>query len=559
MRQFIPLLSVLLIFALPLAGIGQSTSLHLDKAFYVNGEVMWYKLYLPTSFSGHEVAIKASLHEADGDELQYTFHQSAGETSIDGYYKIPFDLKTGWYQLSFQTLEESSREPVQLAVQSFPVYNDNDARTLEPQMEELAVASEEESPYPGGLRVSLTLAEEQPPTRSQNTLTITVTDASGQPVAADASLAVTNWTLVEPAMGGYSGVNEGAAGVSAEPASLLSQVYKRIQVIDSTGAPRIASVIGTWSGQENKMYFSSRTNQEGVSLLKQPDFTGQKTVQYLGYDKEIEDIRTREIPNQLPAIQRELLVTPGLLNYLQKSQQRKKIFQYYKQLEFDLKIAPQQLEKVILKGNQTFVVSEYEAFDNFATFFQENLSPLRFGEDRANNKYTTYMYNPRNNRNNKRLPGRPLFIVDGKATRDADFVGRLDLEQVETVHLFFRPENLRDQFNVMGANGAVAIEMTGGDEVQLPSADEANRYRISGLQRAASFPAFNPNDIPANQPFFRPQLFWEPSVTIGADGTGTVSFYQSDARDSFRVEVMVQDAEGRRGYQTLIYEVGNNQ
>jgi hypothetical protein len=336
-------------------------------------------------------------------------------------------------------------------------------------------------------------------------------------------------------------------------------VYKLIQVVDAQGDPRIASVIGAWSGQEQKMYFSSRTNQEGVSLLKQPAFTGEKVIQYLGYDKEVEDIRTAAIPNTVPAVEKKLVVTPGLLTYLEKSQQRKKIFQYYGQLEFDLTPAPRQIDKAVLKGDQVFRINEYETFDNFATFFQENLSPLRFGEDRENNRYTTYMYNPRNNRNNKRLPGNPLFIVDGKATRNADFVGRLDLEQVETVQLYFRPETLRSQFNVMGANGVVTIEMGGEDDVQLPTADEANRYRISGLQRPATFPVFNPENTPANQPFFRPQLFWDPSVTIGSDGKGTVSYYQSDARGTFRIEVMVQDAEGRRGYQTLIYEVGSNQ
>lgn len=536
----------------------QNTALHLDKSFYVNGEVIWYKLYLPADFSGKEVAVRTSLHDANGKEVSYTFHNSDANTQINGYYKVPFDLATGYYQLTFRVLQEMERTTGILANQVIPIYNDNDIRELEKNLEDVRFEQAPASPF-GDLRVSLSLEDTQPGVRAENTLTISVQDAAGNPVSADASVAVTNWTLTAPALGEYAGVVEGEAGDALQSEGLISQVYKLTQIVDESGNPRIASVIGAWSGSERKMYFSSRTNPEGVSLLKQPEFTGEKVIQYLGYDKEAADILTRDIVFTSPAVDRKLAVTPGLLNYLQKSQQRKKIFQYYGKLEFDLDITPRQLERAKLKGDQVFRVDEYQAFDNFATFFQENLSPLRFGEDRENNRYTTYMYNPRNNRNNKRLPGNPLFIVDGKVTRDADFVGRLDLEQVNTVQLFFRPETLRSQFNVMGANGVVTIEMSGEDQVQLPSADEANRYRISGLQRPASFPAFDPADIPANQPFFRPQLFWEPSIAIDGDGQGRVSFYQSDARDTFRVEVMVQDSEGRRGYQTLIYEAGNNQ
>ena len=558
-NTFFPLFFFLLFTLATAPVMAQNAALHLDKSFYVNGEVIWYKLYLPTNFSGQEIAIRSSLHHADGRELSYTFHQVVSSPQVNGYYKVPFDLKTGWYQLSFQVLPENERSAVVLANHAIPIYNDNDIRNLEGNMDELSTDSSPATPAYNNLEVTLSLADDQPGVRDENKLSISVRDAAGQPVAADASVAITNWSLTAPALGDYAGWVEGEAGESLAPEGLLNQVYKLIRIVDASGNPRVASVIGTWSGQENKMYFSSRTNQEGISLLKQPSFTGEKGIQYLGYDKEVEDIRTERISNRMPAVERRLVVTPGILTYLQKSQQRKKIFQYYKQLEFDLKVAPQQLEKTKLKGNQTFEISEYEAFDNFATFFQENLSPLRFGEDRKNNKYTAYMYNPRNNRNDKRLPGNPLFIVDGKATRNADFVGRLDLEQVQEVQLFFRPDNVRDQFNVMGAGGAVTIEITGGDEVQMPAADEANRYRISGLQRPASFPVFNPDNIPANQPFFRPQLFWEPTVAIGPDGEGTVTFFQSDARDTFRVEVMVQDSEGRRGYQTLFYEVGDNQ
>ena len=539
---------------------GQHCTLHTDKAFYVNGEVIWYALYLAPEFQGQNTAVRVSLHDYKGKEIQNTFHKSEANNQVNGYLKVPFDLKTGWYQLSFQSLQASTRLPVVLHNQTFPIYNDNDIRKLEGQMEELPSSDQTIAELESELSVSLSSLSGKVEPRGESTIQVVVKDKAGNPITGIASVAVTNWSMVAPAVGTYSGMSLGEELTGLNASDLLGKVYKRIQIVDDQGNPRVANVIGAWSGQENKMLYSTRANQEGISLLRLDDFTGEKTIQYLGYDKEKEDIITRDIVNVQPALMQNMTVTPGLLTYLQKSQQRKKIFQYYKQLEFDMEVEASDVSRNELKGNQTFRVPDYEEFDNFATFFQENLSPIRFGEDRKNNKYTTYMYNPRNNRQNNRFPGNPLFIVDGKVTRDADFVGRLDLGGIENVKLFFRQESLRSLFNVMGANGVVMIEyMPNSDEVQLPEADEANRYRVSGLQRKATFPVFDPASLLERQPFFRPQLFWDPEVAIDKDGMASIRYNQSDAYGTFRVEVVVQDETGKMGYQTLFLEVEQRQ
>ena len=439
---------------------GQRCTLHTDKTFYVNGEVIWYALYLAPEFKGQNTAVRVSLHDDKGKEIQNTFHKSGTNNQVDGYLKVPFDLQTGWYQLSFQSLQASTRMPVVLHNQTFPIYNDNDIRKLEGQMEDLITPDKAMAELESELSVSLSSLSGKVEPRGASTIQVMVKDKAGNPIKGVASVAVTNWSLVAPAMGRYSGMSLGEELLGLIASDLLGSAYKRIQIVDDQGNPRIASVIGVWSGQDNKMQYSARTNQEGISLLKLDDFTGKKTIQYLGYDKEQERIQTQDIANIQPAVTQDMTVTPGLLTYLQKSQQRKKIFQYYKQLEFDLDVEASNLLRKELKGNQTFRIPDYEDFDNFATFFQENLSPVRFGEDRKNNKYTTYMYNPRNNRQNNRFPGNPLFIVDGKATRDADFVGRLDLDGIEDVKLFFRQESLRSLFNVMGWCSNISVYLS---------------------------------------------------------------------------------------------------
>lgn len=546
----------LLFVGLPLAAWAQDevALIHTDKSFYVNGEVIWYSLYLPGELSDQSISVKAVVFNERGREVDYVFHQTDGKGQIEGYYKVPFDARTGWYRLAFRGLQADNMDVHELGDVLVPIYNDNDSRRLQADMVELPQQQETArvlSSAELAVRLRLEQAEHQP--RDAVSLTIEVVDDGGQAVPAVASVAVTNWSLVAPALGTYAGVT--TADLDLPEAPLLDQWYKRIKIVDEDNTPRLASVIGVWSGEEQRMFFSSRTNTGGVSLLRLPAFSGRKSIQYLGYEKESPNLYTREIPESAAAISQELLVTPGLLTYLEKSQQRKKIFQYYNTLEFDVQPAPPEFAREELKPNQTFRVNDYESFDNFATFFQENLSPLRFLEDRENNRYTAYMYNPRNNRRNNEYDGRPLFIIDGKATRNADFIGRLDLAPIKEVELFFRPEQMREYFNVMGNSGVVNITLQGEDRVQLPSEDEQNHYAVSGFQRQANFPVFAPDQLAPRQPFFRPQLFWTAGVQLKSSGPETIRFVQSDAIGTFRIEVVVQDEQGRRGYQTLFYEV----
>lgn len=535
----------------------QESFIHLDKSFYVNGEVIWYKMYLPKSFGNSPLVVKAVILNKEGGEMDYVFHKVDEFGQVSGYYKVPFDMPTGMYRLVFRTLDIPQLTNQELGSRIFPVYNDNDLRTLQEQMVELPEERRREMADMGnGLKIRLSIDPVNPGVRDQLNLRIQVSDPQGNWQPARASVAITDWGQVEPALGFYKGVTQGENLAGLNPDNLAGQWYKRIKSVDEAGKARMTSVIGVWSSDENRMFFSRRTNEEGVSLLELPDFKGEKTIQFLGFQKEVDQLRTKSISEQAEPIAEKMLITPGLLTYLEKSQKRKKIFQYYGQLEFDLRPEPQELDIRELKGNQSYRIQDYESFDNFATFFQENLSPLRFLEDRDNNRYIAYIYNPRNNRRNNRYEGRPLFIIDGKATRNSDFVGRLDLGPIEEVQLFFRPENMREYFNVMGSSGVVTVSLTGEDEIQLPAEDEANRYRVNGIQPFAEFPAFDPEQTGGGQPpFFRPQLFWAPDVVISDESGTSLPFIHSDATGIFRIEVFVQDAAGRQGYQTLMYEV----
>ena len=51
---------------------------HLDKSFYVTGEIVWYQLYLTQAFKTKPAAIRATVLDANGLVQHSSFIKSSG-------------------------------------------------------------------------------------------------------------------------------------------------------------------------------------------------------------------------------------------------------------------------------------------------------------------------------------------------------------------------------------------------------------------------------------------------------------------------------------------------
>lgn len=522
---------------------------HLDKSFYINGEVIWYKIYLPEIVKSRSVALKVVLVNGAGEVQDYSFIKTEGELHTHGYYKIPFDIDPGVYHLFFQGLDNVNRVPVTLAEVPVPIYSDEQIPTE---------AQSEAAPVGAGvdvvneLQVEVSIGDGPIRNREEVRVQVKVTDSAGRPVQTNLSIAVTDWALAGHEVSNRANVSSGDPVSASALYNLQGSVYTRSLLVSETGDPLQANVLGAYSPKENKMYYT-KTNAKGEIFLEFPDFYGSRPVQFIGYDREYEYISLAPVSGPSVEKPESLVYTTGIIDYLNHSRQRKKIFQMYKSLEFSLDPEIPEQTAQSLTSDLTMEVQKYQRFDNLAVFFREILTPLRF---RAVNDtiFTARMYNPRNNWVDNYFPGKPLFIIDGKVTRDGDYIAKIPTDHVQRVDIIFEPAKLRSYFNVFGNNG-VSIIRTNLPEVYLPEEDEEDILRINGLQPIVDFPAFDPVQVDKHRPFFRPQLYWNPSVSTDENGQGTFSYVQSDDRSTFRIQVVAQGADGKIGTGQLVYEV----
>lgn len=521
--------------------------IHLDKSFYVTGEVIWYKLYLGKEFNEKEVTISCLISNQKGKVVGNMFYQNKGQMHINGYYKVPFDADSGMYTLQFSGVDRNTDQSTVLSEVIIPIYNDlkgmapptaPDSNSMEVVIEETA------SPLTSNVQVVINLPKNNFQQRESVAGSISVTNAAGQPIAGNLSIAVIDKELVDGGI--VQSTNITGSG------DYKKDLYLRGTVSNLEGGSAENSVIGGFSGSDAKIYYA-KVKEGGKFRMKLPVFGGDKLIQFLGDPKTVENIGV-DLEQNIVANTAELPINNTVANYVALSKQRKKIFQHYAALESNLEITPTKAKSVRQKANQSWNINEYEYFEYMYIFFKENLSPLRF-EFNADSTYSAKMYNPANQTSDKFFGGDPLFIIDNIATRDGNYVARMGMEDIAKVELFYRLKDLNKNYKIFGSNGVAKIT-THEQLNKLPVKESKNNFMIQGVQEAADFPLFNPSDIKdRRQPFFRPQVYWNPNTATDKNGNASFNYFQTDDRSTFQIQVVFQGENGEMGYATKLYTV----
>lgn len=538
MRMIIQHLVFFLLLSFANIGFAQNAVLHLDKSFYVTGEVAWYKLYLPKSEENKEAIVHVLVSDRNGDVLEQFYLQASEKGYVEGYYKIPFDLVSDNYRISMLKTTPSEES---LATAVFPVYNDllKEKREIIPD----SLIENRQALALDDLLVELQLNKSSYSPREMVRGTISVKDKSGTPVKANISVTVNDAALV---------ANDLTVGATIN-GTIGNAIAVRGTLFDGNGTPSKASVLGMYSSLEDRIFYCS-AKEEGAFELKPPLFHGKRPVQFIGYQFEHQEIGIQLKERKMPPIKTEFFYSEAIRNYLALSQKRKKIFQIYTALESKLETEKIKLDVQELESAFTYIIDEYESFDQMRNFFGELITPLKFilQEDST---YHAELYNPSGLYDaNTVLSGDPLFIIDGKLTRNADFVARMDMDYIEEVKLMYKPENLRKKFKAIGRSGVVKIT-TNLRDVPISEKEADDVFSINGLQPIATYPVFSPNNTPAGQPFFRPQLYWNPDVMSDNKGAANFSFYQSDDVSNFTVRIVAQGENGEFGATSKVYQV----
>jgi hypothetical protein len=384
-------------------------------------------------------------------------------------------------------------------------------------------------------------------------LKIQVKDGTGNPVRGSLSLSVKDRLLSSsPKMNDVSAfaLRNPSTGINnfiQEGISIKGILY------DTTDNPLKINVLGGWSTIENQ-FFYTKSNDDGAFVLRVPSFFGRKPIQFVGYQNEEEQIRTH-LENKVSIKNSQALTySKEVQDYMQNSRQRKMIYQLYTTLEAEITPEVLEVKQRNLEPDATYETGDYDQFKDLGTFFKELSSPLSF-KKKKDGTVKAQIFKPTQNTRSYH-EGNPLFIVDGKITRDAAYVSGMDMLLVERVDLYYRGINLSKSFSAMGGSGVVVIT-TKAPQLDLPQGDTEDIFEIHGLQEPAEFPSLDTESLTANahQPFLRPLIYWNPMIELDENGSATISYHQSDDISDFAIEVIVRSESGDFGKISKTYSV----
>lgn len=532
----------------------KNVTIHLDKSFYVTGEIVWYKVYLPKDFEGRAVTLKSTMMNEMGTIKHYAHHATNGKAYFSSYYKIPFDTRSGVYSLIISGIKTSTGKTIKLAEVGIPIYNDLEKIrvTKEDLLDPNNIPNDAPSLSTNPLKVSVELDKSSYANRGKVNVVVKVTDASGLPVEGNCSVAVTDYGIAGNMALPIENIMSSPIPPNIIAKNINNSINARGLFLDKDKAPKKVEIMGVFSPKENQFIFTS-SNDKGEFSIEVPNYSGDKSVQFVNHYEIDNDVEVKFSNDLKREIKQDLIYTEGIINYLKLSRERKKIFQMFKGFESDVKPVSSKFEKKTLNADKKYNLRNYSTFEDLPMFFTEVLTYLKFSK--KGKKYVAKMTNPTPTWEGT-YPGDPMFIVDGKITRDADFVSKIEYSHIDQVDLFFDLKQLKKQFNVIGKSGVVEIK-TDLPKILLPEDDEKRIFTLTGLHPKADFPVFESSQVSDNKrlPFFRPQLYWNDNVMINPNGEGRFSFTQNDDESTFKVKVLVQGKNGKMGIGEIVYEV----
>lgn len=534
-----------------LVNVGSAQSdkavIHMDRPYYVTGDVIVYQVYLPESFADQTGKIQVLLQSEEGDVFQDYFWKLENQ-KVSGYFKIPFGMPSGTYNIGVYAVDDSD-EPVMIADTWVSVYNDfqiQDLPSLFPkrvpaqvdQSNALSVLLDKEV-YTPGTEVKVSIKSDQDWVGSAVSLSVTDAQIIGQ--SADQTL--------------FESSSREASSVVIDD---KMHVHGTISIAE-TDMPAKIGVVSAYSSSMNQIFYS-KSDDEGAFTTSFDEFYGKRNIQISGYlFGQVADTRVKL---RYPTIEQSpeiVTAYDGDINeFINHSQRRKLIHQYYNHLETPLDFEPlPNVEKLEVTPNKVIEAENYVAFENTGVFLDEVLGQM-LNFVKKGDEWTAKLFNPDNKVGNSIFRDYyyekpPVFIVDGKMTKNLNYIADMKLSEIELISVYNDRKDIRKQFGVFGNFGYVLID-TKQDDRNMPAADEEDIIAVPGMAPELDYPV-SIKRADSNAPELRSTIYWHPEVPLSKKGATEFSFTTSDDIGTFLIQIVGRDSSGNMHKRTVEYEV----
>lgn len=515
--------------------------IHTNQAYYITGDVLKYKLYLPQSFKNQDKVIRICFSKNDNELVNESFLKTGNSNSVSSELKIPFDLSSGMYYLLLSSYNESLNEEVVLFEIPIPVYSDlqNDLKSFQPHQGVIDNSSDK-TVLEGNININTRKITRRD--KIQGSIELTNSDSGNE-----ISLSVNDIQFKIPE---YKTVFTSDPIDSQLINGLSDKLYLSGQIVSAKNSEEKKFPVIAIYGRDENSFSYLQTDNSGNFHFTTDDFHGYKNIQFINYDNE--DISVLVNTPKISRPEPTLIVTEEILQHLELSRKRKKINQLFSVGSETQKFKQTNWEKKSIEDSKLFDFKKYESFENISAFFSEIMSALRFTK-KEDGTYRAQVFN-RDRASRGFYKGTPVFVIDGMVSKDASFVNALDYNKVNSIEIVSDIEILKATYGPIGYNGIIYIS-TSLPAIRLPLNESNNVFTLKGFTSAAEVEQDSFSEMGRRIPVFSSNISWLDDLVVQSDGSVQFEFEHTDDLGEFEIEVIGVSNNGELVRSTVSYKV----
>ncbi len=494
-----------------------TTLLHLDRPYYLPGQYIMYSASLSTSTQDTFVA-KVQLHNgssvATGHNLRFV--RGVGY----GHFYLPYNQTAGTYYIQMTAYRARSGSPVDIMVMPVSIVDPHQSEV--PGSIALPLASVNQKPF-GLVKVVIPAS-----IAARKTVKCAVSSADFT-AGGFVSLSVVDERLypetVRPCQYEwlYTGLLDDKIG--------LTGVRRQAE------ATTLKNILMVLVRPSRPAFSLAQVNDDQTFYAAVPAYYGPELLQFI--DSKGTDIEVDLADHSLLTAPIDLYAYPGIEASIAAYHERQKVLQLFPAVEQLHQEQRVRRYPLTAKADYTVDVPDYAVRGTLVSLFKELISPLKFRLTTGGTYKATMIYEMASAKWFYKT--KPVFLVNGVATRDEDYVANLPLQDVRFASIYSSIDNMRT-FGLSDIGGVMVVE-THDPFYKVPAQYRLPGVEYPGLQVPLTYPIVVETTAP--YPQLKPLLYWQPYGRIEPRSSSySFDLPASDDKTRYRVEAVYHRSEG---------------
>ena len=525
---------------------------HLDKAFYVSGETINYKVYFLNEENINSRIVHVELVGANDSIYQDQINLISDNTA-SGKFKLPITFKEGNYLFRCYTAWNINFGSENIFYKVIPVYNEWLTGNSVDQNIDYLKKDSLTNEYKGNGMIQIEL-KNNVPICSGDSVYLEL-NFNGN-TSTEISLSVFDLNLVKPmVLDDYREYqkklntrNESETEIRYEAEKSIAiqgTVYEQI-----SNEPVTSSVLSVFNVEEAS--FNRVKSKNGEFSFELPLFDGSARLQIINmnpYQEKVPVVQMRSLIsdiNKQPEFSEYAERTEEVKKYLYFSKLRRHIKEVFYQDEKDsLQLATEKHQQFV--PDRSYDMQKYRYIKNVEDFVRQavpNATSYKEGDTRLIKLF--------NSETKKYFMTKPWLMVDNYFVFDDSIVYNIPFNQIKRIDIFNTNQSIFKYFEPIMIQGGVIAVYTKNNFLAKYVETAPNMLMINGLPPENS-------EIPdkdySGAPDIKPVIHWEPNISIPSGSSVRISFQTNDITGFCMIQVIGMDSEGNLVEGKTVYEV----